>query len=419
MIPQACPKWSLIPTDSCHPDTAMTNGDAPEHYSSPRRQWVEFAVVGAIILILMAVLVPAVQNARNAARLTQSGNNLKQLGLAFYNYSDVFGRLPIGADIDANGVGKHGWMYRILPYLDSSPLYSWVNDEFAWDHPVNQWVFQKHVYTAVMPGVDEQFTSDGLVLLHYMGNPNILHRNSSVTWDQMTAGTSNTWLLGEVSGDYQPWGYPFNWRSLTLPFNDGPATFGRPTADGVQICLADGSVRLFSNDVDSTVIQALATAPPAASMESVAKPKSPFDVRADSGERVSTELNSEQEDSVVRLDVWVREDGTPLSATYCCFLKGNCPAETTDDIRQLADDYPNLRVLIARRWSVSDEEADLLAQFKQLETIFVSDIQLSDAGLHQLRSLTQLTTLIGTATEEQASRLKAALPGCEVITWPE
>jgi prepilin-type N-terminal cleavage/methylation domain-containing protein/prepilin-type processing-associated H-X9-DG protein len=81
---------------------------------------VELLVVIAIIGILIALLLPAVQAAREAARGMQCQNNLKQIGLAMQGYVASAGNLPPG------GRNAHGvtWYHAILPYLDQMALYS-------------------------------------------------------------------------------------------------------------------------------------------------------------------------------------------------------------------------------------------------------------------------------------------------------
>ncbi|TWT86489.1 Type II secretion system protein G precursor [Pseudobythopirellula maris] len=77
---------------------------------------VELLVVIAIIGILVALLLPAVQSAREAARRTQCKNNLKQMGLAIHNYHDTTRKLPPGR------VGEHQktWMALILPFMEEA-----------------------------------------------------------------------------------------------------------------------------------------------------------------------------------------------------------------------------------------------------------------------------------------------------------
>jgi prepilin-type N-terminal cleavage/methylation domain-containing protein len=77
---------------------------------------VELLVVIAIIGVLVALLLPAIQAAREAARRAQCQNNLKQLGLAFQMYHDVFKKFPTGA---ASGEGSM-WSYYLLPFLEES-----------------------------------------------------------------------------------------------------------------------------------------------------------------------------------------------------------------------------------------------------------------------------------------------------------
>jgi prepilin-type N-terminal cleavage/methylation domain-containing protein len=98
---------------------------------------IELLVVIAIIAILIALLLPAVQQAREAARRTQCKNNLKQMGLAIHNYSDVSGYVPPGWIVQTSDVHwgtvadpileSWSWGSFLLPYVDQAPLYNSLN----------------------------------------------------------------------------------------------------------------------------------------------------------------------------------------------------------------------------------------------------------------------------------------------------
>jgi type II secretory pathway pseudopilin PulG len=80
-------------------------------------------VVIAIIGILIALLLPAVQAAREAARRSQCSNNLKQLALGLHNYHDAYQRLPFAYMIDVTNLNCQGWGPRVLPYIEQGAIY--------------------------------------------------------------------------------------------------------------------------------------------------------------------------------------------------------------------------------------------------------------------------------------------------------
>ena len=97
---------------------------------------VELLVVIAIIGVLVALLLPAVQAAREAARRTQCTNNLKQIGIALHNYSDTLRTLPPGSiwsssAAPANANNRGPILLHILPFIEQRPLY----DKFDFSQP--------------------------------------------------------------------------------------------------------------------------------------------------------------------------------------------------------------------------------------------------------------------------------------------
>jgi hypothetical protein len=200
-------------------------------------------------LILVALLLPAVQAAREAARRTQSKNNLKQIGLALHAYHDTFRMFPPGAIVDHDDRDHHGWQAMLLSFLNHVP----------WDDPQNRAALQTQIPVYLEPGVGELKDASGYAMSHYAGNSELFGKNKGIRVRNITDGTANTIHVGEAAGNFEPWGFPENWRDPATGIHTGPESFGRPNSPVATFLMVDGAVRFFGNVVDRSVLHALAT----------------------------------------------------------------------------------------------------------------------------------------------------------------
>src|SRR3954471_10743597 len=92
--------------------------------SRPGFTLIELLVVIAIIAVLIGLLLPAVQAAREAARRSQCVNNEKQIGLAMHNYHSALNQFPPGAIVGKDGKPLLSWRVAILPYVEQGDLYN-------------------------------------------------------------------------------------------------------------------------------------------------------------------------------------------------------------------------------------------------------------------------------------------------------
>jgi len=166
---------------------------------------VELLVVIAIIGILVALLLPAIQAAREAARRTQCVNNLKQLGLGLQNYHDVYKKYPPGAV----AADRASWSLFILPFIEEQNLYekfkaaataatqkleSTYPPTSAADlggAPLGQYRCPSDTGEATNDNFDSFGTSN------YPGSVHILFDGSKIRMADITDGTSKTLAFAE------------------------------------------------------------------------------------------------------------------------------------------------------------------------------------------------------------------------------
>jgi prepilin-type N-terminal cleavage/methylation domain-containing protein len=180
---------------------------------------VELLVVIAIIGILVALLLPAVQAAREAARRGQCTNNLKQLSLAFQNYHDTYGvfpafNFPVAGTANWN---SHGALTMILPFIEQEPLYDQIDFTTGWDSGANASVRYTQIDGFRCPSTrdypNNQFapsnyavSAGSRVNIYSAGSPvpasGIFHRSRCRRMGSVLDGLSNTIMISEfLCGD--------------------------------------------------------------------------------------------------------------------------------------------------------------------------------------------------------------------------
>lgn len=211
------------------------------------------------ILVMIALLLPAVQQAREAARRTQERNNLKQIGLGAHNFHDVHNHFPPAPEKEGEVV--QSWMTELLPYVDQAPVYNTINRQAPWDDASNQAAMTALVPAYLNPSLPTmKDPATGYAQAHFAGNIHIFGPGIRFPIRDMKDGTSNTMLAGSVSEGIRPWGDPANVRDPAAGIGPGPNQFlrGATKPPGCHILMADGSVRFVSGNVSPQVMQGLA-----------------------------------------------------------------------------------------------------------------------------------------------------------------
>ncbi len=240
---------------------------------------IVFFVMVVVGAVLLALLLPAVQQARSAARRTQSKNNLKQIALALHNYAEIYdGDLPIGTypNEKLKPEERLSWQAAILPYMEQSYLHQSINFDEAWSDESNRIAAGTRLPVYMNPG--HTAASVGAAETHYVGiaglgtdaptlpadsnRAGVFAFDRKTNFRDITDGTSNTMMISEASGQFGSWiaGGNATMRSLTQkPYINGPDGIGGPFTGGCQIGLADGSVRFVSENIDPVVFEHLST----------------------------------------------------------------------------------------------------------------------------------------------------------------
>jgi prepilin-type N-terminal cleavage/methylation domain-containing protein/prepilin-type processing-associated H-X9-DG protein len=226
---------------------------------------IELLVVIAIIAVLIGLLLPAVQKVREAAARTKCTNNLKQIGLAAHNYHDANRHFPPGftsgitAAGDTTGPGW-GWAAYLLPEVEQSALYGAIRLDLPIEDPTNAAVRVRQVPVYVCPTDDApqtwfatKYDTSGnslgqnceVAAANYVGNfgttdpgedgDGVLFRNSAITFQDVTDGTSTTLFAGERTFKVGP----ATWVGSVTGANLYQASSGPQVEHGSSMCLAE------------------------------------------------------------------------------------------------------------------------------------------------------------------------------------
>jgi hypothetical protein len=213
----------------------------------------------AMIGVLVALLLPAVQAAREAARRNQALNNMKQIMLGLLNYESAKLTFPAQANYSPDGKPLLSWRVHILPYLEQQALYQQFHLDEPWDSEHNKTLIDKMPALYLDPASGLVATDGKTHYLGVAGKDRLF--NGTAEGRQIrtiTDGTSNTVAVVQVDdAKAVTWTKPEDWE---MDDQNPMAGLGSLHAGGVFIAgWCDGSVRVINTAIDLTAFKALLT----------------------------------------------------------------------------------------------------------------------------------------------------------------
>ena len=219
-------------------------------------------VILLILFILVILFLPAISAVREAARRCYCMNNLRQLGLALYNYEDMYGQFPPAFVADEKGKPMHSWRTLILPQLDEKTLYDRYDFEKPWNASENQKLVMEatpDVFRCPSVSVSADLPENRTDYVAVLGEDTFWRPDGTPRKeDEITGGLSNTIALIEINRSDIPWQEP---RDVKLDdFLSGKLSWNESAVHayhsafyeyqrGRNVVFADGSVRYIEGDL--------------------------------------------------------------------------------------------------------------------------------------------------------------------------
>ena len=208
--------------------------------------------------ILAGLLLPAIQQAREAARRMSCSSNIRQIGIGLLNYEYSYKSLPPAYTVDEQGNKLHSWRTLILPFMEQQALYDRIDLSKPWNDPVNSFAMEMSIpaYTCPSTPGSKTLTTYKVIVDQNCAFPGSTGRPIR----EVTDGTSNTIMVFE--SDMQSavhWMEPED-ASLAEYLSNGQ-TPGSKTSHfgGFHALTMDNAVRFTPIEIDSKTNEAMAT----------------------------------------------------------------------------------------------------------------------------------------------------------------